>query len=115
MEEGGAVSSSAIDSSHVEHCSYDFADHSMSCLSSPALVDSIRNHPQVDRSPPCPSPSPSPSPVLVREMSPARCRAALTSHKLEWLKQWGRLAELEMKWSTCELIYVGNTNVIQST
>ena len=25
-------------SSHVEHRSYDFADHSMSCLSSPALV-----------------------------------------------------------------------------
>ena len=78
-------------------------------------IVSIRNHPQLDRSPPSPSPSPSPSPLLVRELSPARCRAALTSHTLEWLEQWGRLAELELKWSTCELIYVGNTNVIQST
>ena len=29
-------------SSHVDHRSYDFADHSMSCLSSPALISSFR-------------------------------------------------------------------------
>ena len=55
-----------------------------------------------------------PVPLLVRELISARCRAALTSHKLEWLELWGSLAELELKWSTCELVYVGNTNVIQS-
>ena len=65
--------------------------------------------------PPSPTPSPSPSPLMVSELIPARCRAALTSHKLEWLEQWSRLAELELKWSTCEFVYVGNTNVIQST
>ena len=42
-------------------------------------------------------------------------RAALTTHKLEWLEHWGKLAELELKWSTREHIYVGNTNVTQST
>ena len=38
-------------------------------------------------------------------------RAALTTHKFEWLKHWGRLAELELKWSTQELVYVRNINV----
>ena len=33
-------------------------------------------------------------------------RAALPSHKLEWLEHWGRLAELELKWSTRELMSV---------
>ena len=42
-------------------------------------------------------------------------RAALTTHKLEWLEPWGKLAELELKCSNRELVYVGNTNVIQST
>ena len=41
--------------------------------------------------------------------------AALTNHKLEWLEHWGRLAKLELKWSTCELVYVGNINVTQSS
>ena len=44
-----------------------------------------------------------------------KIEAALTTHKLEWLEHWGRLAELELKWSTHELVYVGNTNVAQST
>ena len=42
-------------------------------------------------------------------------RAALTTHKLEWLEPWGKLAELELKCSNRELVYVGNTNVTQST
>ena len=42
-------------------------------------------------------------------------RAALTTHELEWLKHWGKLAELELKCSYRELVYVGNTNVTQST
>ena len=42
-------------------------------------------------------------------------RAALTTHKLKWLEHWGRLAELELKWSTCELLYVRIINVTQST
>ena len=42
-------------------------------------------------------------------------RAALTTHKLEWLKPWGKLAELELKCSNRELVYVGNTNIRQST
>ena len=46
MEVGGAVSSSAIDVlswSHGEHRSYDFADHSMPRLSSPALTMTYLN------------------------------------------------------------------------
>ena len=42
-------------------------------------------------------------------------RAALTTHKLEWLEPWGKLAELELKFSNRELGYVWNTNVTQST
>ena len=42
-------------------------------------------------------------------------RAALTTHELEWLEPWGKLAELELKSSNRELVYVGNTNVTQST
>ena len=42
-------------------------------------------------------------------------RAALTTHKLEWLEPWGKLAELELKYSNRELVYAGNTNVTQST
>ena len=42
-------------------------------------------------------------------------RAALTTHDLEWLEPWGKLAELELKCSNRELVYVGNTNVTQST
>ena len=38
-------------------------------------------------------------------------RAALITHKLEW----GRPAKLELKWSTRELLYVGKTNITQST
>ena len=41
-------------------------------------------------------------------------RAALTTHGLEWLEPWGKLAELELKCSNCELVYFGNTNVTQS-
>ena len=41
-------------------------------------------------------------------------RAALTTHELEWLEPWGILAELELKCSNRELVYVGNTNVTQS-
>ena len=42
-------------------------------------------------------------------------RAALTTHELEWLEPWGKLAELELKCLNRELVYVGNTNVTQST
>ena len=42
-------------------------------------------------------------------------RAALTTHKLEWLEPWGKLVELKLKCSNRELLYVGNTNVTQST
>ena len=42
-------------------------------------------------------------------------RAALTTHELEWLEPWGKLAELELKCSNRELVSVGNTNVTQST
>ena len=42
-------------------------------------------------------------------------RAALTIHELEWLEPWGKLAELQLKCSNRELVYVGNTNVTQST
>ena len=42
-------------------------------------------------------------------------RAALTTHELEWLEPWGKLAELELKCSNRELVYVGNTNVPQTT
>ena len=42
-------------------------------------------------------------------------RAALTTHKLEWLEPWAKLAELELECSNRELVYVGNTNVTQST
>ena len=42
-------------------------------------------------------------------------RAALTTHKLEWLESWSKLAELELKCSNRELVYVGNANVTQST
>ena len=75
---------------------------------------SKRNHPELERSPSL-SPSPPPSLLLFRGLSPTRCKAALTTHKLEWHEHWGRLAELKLKWSTCELLYVGNTNVTQST
>ena len=42
-------------------------------------------------------------------------KAALTTHKLRWLEHWGSLAELKLKWSTRELVYVGDINVTQST
>ena len=42
-------------------------------------------------------------------------RAALTTHELKWLEPWVKLAELELKCSNRELVYVGNTNVTQST
>ena len=42
-------------------------------------------------------------------------RAALTTHELELLEPWGKLAELELKCLNRELVYVGNTNVTQST
>ena len=42
-------------------------------------------------------------------------RAALTTHELEGLEPWGKLAELELKGSNRELVYVRNTNVTQST
>ena len=42
-------------------------------------------------------------------------RAALATHELEWLEPWSKLAELELKCSNRELVYVGNTNVTQST
>ena len=42
-------------------------------------------------------------------------RAALTAHELEWLEPWGKLAELELKCSNRELVYVLNTNVTLST
>ena len=44
-----------------------------------------------------------------------RSRAALTTHELEWLEPCAKLSELELKCSNRELIYVGNTNVTQST
>ena len=73
-------------------------------------VVSIRNHPELDYSL-SPSPSPSPSPLLVRGLSQAKCRETPTNHKRKWLKHWGRLAELKLKWSTHQLIYIGNTNL----
>ena len=42
-------------------------------------------------------------------------RAALTTHELEWLEPWGKLAELELKCSNLELVDVGDTNVTQGT
>ena len=42
-------------------------------------------------------------------------RAALITHELEWIEHWGRPAKLELKWSTRELLYVGKTNITQST
>ena len=42
-------------------------------------------------------------------------RAALNTHELEWLEPWSKLAELELKFSNRELVYVGNTHVTQST
>ena len=42
-------------------------------------------------------------------------RAALTTHKLEWLEPWSKLAELELKCSNRELVDVGNANVTQGT
>ena len=42
-------------------------------------------------------------------------RAALTTHELEWLEPWSKLAELELKCSNRELVDVGNTNVTQGT
>ena len=42
-------------------------------------------------------------------------RAALTTHELEWFEPWGKLAAHELKCSNRELVYVGNTNVTQST
>ena len=46
---------------------------------------------------------------------PSYIGAALTTHELEWLKPWGKLAELDLKCSNLELVFVGNTNVTQST
>ena len=40
---GGAYRVWQSMSSHVEHRSYDFADHSMSCLSSPALGSGVQH------------------------------------------------------------------------
>ena len=48
-------------------------------------------------------------------VSCSRKYAALTTHKLEWLEPWGKLAELELKCSNHELVYVGNTKVTKST
>ena len=42
-------------------------------------------------------------------------RAALTTHTLEWLEPWRKLAELEQKTLNRELVYVGTTKVTQST
>ena len=42
-------------------------------------------------------------------------KAALTTHKLEWLEPWDKLAEFELKCSNRELVYVGNTDLTQST
>ena len=42
-------------------------------------------------------------------------RAALTTHELEWLEHWRKLAELELKCSNRELVDVGDTNIIQGT
>ena len=42
-------------------------------------------------------------------------RAALTTHELEWLEHWSKLAELELKCSNRELVYVGDTNVTEGT
>ena len=42
-------------------------------------------------------------------------RAALTTHKLEWLEPWSKLVELELKCSNSEIVDVGNTNVTQGT
>ena len=50
-----------------------------------------------------------------RDKKTVYTRAALTTHELEWLEPWGKLAELELKCSNHELVYVGNTNVTQST
>ena len=40
--------------------------------------------------------------------------AALTTHELEWLEPWPKLAELELKCSNRELVHVGNTHVTQN-
>ena len=37
------------------------------------------------------------------------------THELEWLEPWSKLAEVELKCSNRELVYVWNTNVTQST
>ena len=42
-------------------------------------------------------------------------RAAHTTHELEWLEHWSKLAELELPCSNRELVDVGNTNVTQDT
>ena len=52
---------------------------------------------------------------LIDKVKMSIYRAALTTHKLEWLEPWGKLAELELKCSNRELVYVGNTNITQST
>ena len=52
---------------------------------------------------------------MTRDVPCTLIRAALTTHELEWLEPWGKLAELELKCSNRELVYVGNTNVTQST
>ena len=41
-------------------------------------------------------------------------RAALITHELEWLEHKGRRAELELKSSTREIVYIRNTNVTQT-
>ena len=51
----------------------------------------------------------------LEQMIYVKSRAALTTHELEWLEPWGKLAELELKGSNRELVYVRNTNVTQST
>ena len=53
--------------------------------------------------------------LLVSNLGNTKNRAALTTHELEWLEPFGKLAELELKCSNRELIYVGHTNVTQST
>ena len=40
----------------------------------------------------------------IMENSVRYIRAALTTHELEWLEPWGKLAELELKCSNRELV-----------
>ena len=52
---------------------------------------------------------------MTRDVPCTLIRAALTTHELEWLEPWVKLAELELICSKRELVYVGNTNITQST